>query len=328
MNSFGNLFRITLYGESHSKTMGVIIDGVRPGLFIDYDLIRTDLARRRPSKTYETTRIEQDEFEITSGIKDGYATGAPMHISISNSNFDSSIYEDIKHTPRPGTSDMVAYQKYHGFNDYRGSGMFSGRLTVLYVVAGSIAKMMSPFAVSSRIKSIGSETKIEVMEQILEVVKKQKDSIGGVIEIKATKLIPGLGEPFFGKLTSEIARMMFSIPAVKGVDFGIGFEGVHLMGSEFIDEITDTKGTTKTNNAGGINAGISNGNDIIVNCFIKPISSISKDLKTINLITNLEEVVHIEGKHDSTILNRIGVVLEAALHIVLLDQLCLAKIHG
>ena len=328
MNRYGNIFNISIYGESHSPKMGVIIDGIKQGVFIDLKIIENDLKRRRPEKSYETNRIESDNFSITSGIKDGYATGAPMHIEIINQNYDSSKYSDLADKPRPGTSDMVAYQKYHGFNDQKGSGHFSGRLTALIVIAGSIAKMMSSFIVASRIKSIGGETNKKLFDDILVSTKENNDSIGGVIELTATNLIPGLGEPFFGKLNSEIARILFAIPAIKGVDFGAGFGGEKLTGSRFNDEIINENGLTKTNNCGGINAGISNGNDIIVNCFVKPISSIRLPQRTINIKSNKIEQITISGNHDSSIISRIGIVLEAALHICLIDQYFLYCIHG
>ena len=308
--------------------MGIIIDGVRPGLKIDLDLITSDLQRRRPQKIYETARVEKDLFLITSGFKNGYATGAPLHIEIENKEYNSANYSELKDTPRPGTADMSAYQKYHGYNDANGAGHFSGRITALLVIAGSIAKMMSPFDVRSRIKSVGGETDERKFEQVFASAKEKKDSIGGVIEVTAANLIPGLGEPFFGKLTSEIASILLSVPAVKGIEFGVGFAGEKLLGSQFNDAIVDVKGMTKTNNCGGINGGISNGNDIVVNCFIKPISSIAIPQKTINLKTRKLETISVTGKHDTSILSRVGVVLEAALHICLLDQYLLYSVHG
>ena len=328
MNRYGYLFNISIYGESHAPKMGVIIDGVKPGLLINLETIENDLRRRRPAESYETSRVEEDKFEITSGIKDGYATGAPLHIEIYNKNMESTKYETFKDTPRPGTSDMVAHQKYNGFNDYRGAGQFSGRLTSLIVIAGSIAKQMSPFIVSSRIKSIGGENNSEKFEEILNKAKGANDSVGGVIELIASEVVPGLGAPMFSKLSAEIAHMMFSIPSIKGVDFGLGFGTSNYLGSQFNDEIIDMNGTTKTNNCGGINAGISNGNDIVVNCVVKPISSIGITQKTINLTTQKQEMITITGRHDSSIIRRIQVVLEAGLHIVLLDQYLLSNIHG
>ncbi|MDL2292480.1 chorismate synthase [Acholeplasma sp. OttesenSCG-928-E16] len=328
MNRYGKLFNISIYGESHQESMGIIIDGIIPGTFIDKKKIKEDLALRRPKEDFETKRIEEDEFVIKSGIKNDYATGAPLFVEIKNNKFSSESYDKYQNIPRPGTPDLVAKQKYYGFNDYRGSGHFSGRITALIVIAGSIAKMMLPFTFSNKIKQVGLEKNESNFDNILKETKNKKDSIGGIIELKVSNMISGLGSPFFEKLNSKIAEILFSIPAVKGVDFGIGFAGVSLFGSEYNDPIINLENKTKTNNSGGINGGISNGNDILINCFIKPISSIGIKQKTYNILKNKMDDLIIDGNHDSSIIKRVGIVLESALAICLMDQYLIYKAYA
>ncbi|MDO9628534.1 MAG: chorismate synthase [Acholeplasmataceae bacterium] len=327
MNSYGNLFKVTLYGESHQEAIGVVIDGIPAGIQIDLERITLDLKKRQPGAIGTTKRIEPDLFKITSGVFNGYSTGSPIHLTIENVNTQSKDYEHLIHQPRPGHADFVANIKYKGFQDYRGGGRFSGRLTAALVAAGAIAKMVIPFELSNELIQVGALTDLSKIDEYLENIAKQGDSVGGLIEIKATNMIVGLGEPFFNKLDAEIAKMMFSIPAVKGVEIGTGFKGLTMLGSQFNDEFIDEAGKTKTNNSGGVSGGISNGNDLIVKVMIKPTSSIQKSQETFSFETNQKEVLQIGGRHDVCIARRAGIVLENALAIVLADLYLISKAY-
>lgn len=320
MNTYGNKFKVTLYGESHGESIGCVIDGMKPGVKVDYDLIHQDLERRRPKDVGSTKRIESDTYKITSGVFNGYTTGAPIHVSILNQDIESKDYEIYREHPRPNHVDFVANIKYQGFNDYRGSGQFSGRLTAALVVAGSFAKMVLPFKISSRLIQVGTLKDMSKLDAYLKEIEAKKDSVGGIIEVKVEGLPIGLGEPFFGKLDSEIARMLFNIPSVKGVAFGDGFDGVHMLGSEYNDLIIDKDGKTKTNHSGGVVGGLSNGNDLIIKVFIKPTASIGLPQETYNLKTNKKESLQIKGRHDTCIARRIGVLLENAVGVVLINS--------
>ena len=327
MNSYGTLFKVTLYGESHQEAIGAIVDGVPAGIKIDDELITSDLMKRQPGAVGTTPRKEKDEFKILSGVFNGFSTGSPIHIMIENQNIQSKDYEHLKNQPRPGHADFVAGVKYNGFQDYRGGGRFSGRLTAALTAAGSIAKMIIPFQFESKLIQVGALKDMEWLDQYLSEVSKAGDSVGGIIEVKVSGIPVGLGEPFFNKLDSEIGKMMFSIPAVKGVEIGKGFAGIEMMGSKFNDEILDARGKTKTNHSGGVSGGISNGNDLIVKVFIKPTSSIQKEQETYNYTTNSVEKLEIGGRHDVCIARRAGIVLENALAIVLADLYLINKAY-
>jgi len=327
MNSYGNLFKVTLYGESHQEAIGSVIDGVPAGIKIDEEFIKSDLMKRQPGAVGTTPRKEKDEYRILSGVFNGYSTGSPIHIMIENLNVESKDYEHLKNQPRPGHADFVAGVKYHGYQDYRGGGRFSGRLTAALTAAGSIAKMIVPFQFENKLIQVGALKDMEWLDQYLEEVGKAGDSVGGIIELKVSKMMVGLGEPFFNKLDSEIGKMMFSIPAVKGVEIGKGFSGIDIMGSKFNDEILDASGKTKTNHSGGVSGGISNGNDLIIRVFIKPTSSIKKEQETYNYTTNSVEKLEIGGRHDVCIARRAGIVLENALAIVLADLYLINKAY-
>ena len=327
MNSYGTLFKVTLYGESHQEAIGAIVDGVPAGIKIDDELITSDLMKRQPGAVGTTPRKEKDEFKILSGVFNGYATGSPIHIMIENQNIQSKDYEHLKNQPRPGHADFVAGVKYNGFQDYRGGGRFSGRLTAALTAAGSIAKMIVPFQFENKLIQVGALKDMEWLDQYLSEVSKAGDSVGGIIEVKVSGIPVGLGEPFFNKLDSEIGKMMFSIPAVKGVEIGKGFAGIEMMGSKFNDEILDARGKTKTNHSGGVSGGISNGNDLIVKVFIKPTSSIQKEQETYNYTTNSVEKLEIGGRHDVCIARRAGIVVENALAIVIADLYLINKAY-
>jgi chorismate synthase len=327
MNSYGTLFKVTLYGESHQEAIGTIVDGVPAGIKIDDELITSDLMKRQPGAVGTTPRKEKDEFKILSGVFNGYATGSPIHIMIENQNIQSKDYEHLKNQPRPGHADFVAGVKYNGFQDYRGGGRFSGRLTAALTAAGSIAKMIIPFQFENKLIQVGALKDMEWLDQYLSEVSKAGDSVGGIIEVKVSGIPLGLGEPFFNKLDSEIGKMMFSIPAVKGVEIGKGFAGIEMMGSKFNDEILDARGKTKTNHSGGVSGGISNGNDLIVKVFIKPTSSIQKEQETYSYTTNSVEKLEIGGRHDVCIARRAGIIVENALAIVLADLYLINKAY-
>lgn len=319
MNSYGSRFRLTLFGESHQQQIGFVLDGVPPGTLIDSEVIRTDLSKRRPGKIGTTPRVEADHFEITSGVFNGRATGSPIHLVIGNHDTRSKDYEHLRRQPRPGHADFVAQAKYKGYQDYRGGGRFSGRLTAALVAAGSIAKMVVPYTFSHELVQIGTLKDLTKIDDYLKSIADMGDSVGGIIEVRATGVPVGLGEPFFQKLDGEIGRMFFSIPAVKGVEIGTGFSGIGMMGSQFNDTIVDQKGTTSTNHSGGISGGISNGNDIVARAFIKPTSSIGKDQTTYDFSKEETTNLKIGGRHDVAICRRAGIVLENALAIVLAD---------
>jgi chorismate synthase len=319
MNSYGTLFRITLYGESHQKAIGVVVDGVTPGTLIDIESIKTDLELRKPKALGTTPRKEDDEPIITSGVFNGYATGSPIHIMIENKNIKSKDYDHLKKQPRPGHADFVANQKYHGFQDHRGGGRFSGRLTAPLVAAGSIAKMMLPYTFEHEIVQIGTLKDMTQIDTYLEEVIREKDSVGGIIKVTIKNVDVGLGEPMFEKLDAELAKMMFSIPAVKGFEFGTGFDGVNLKGSVFNDVIIDEQGKTKTNHSGGVTGGISNGNDIVFKVFIKPTSSIAKEQQTFDFDDQEIKSLKVGGRHDVAIVRRAGIILENCAAIVLAD---------
>jgi len=327
MNSYGNLFKVTLYGESHQDAIGVVIDGLMPGVLIDHELITKDLKKRQPGAIGTTPRKEEDLFRITSGVFNGYSTGSPIHLMIENKNVQSKDYEHLKKQPRPGHADFVANIKYKGFHDYRGGGRFSGRLTAALVAAGSIAKMMLPFDFEHQLIQVGTLKDMTKLDEYLSEIAEKGDSVGGIIELRVKNVNVGLGEPFFQKLDAEIGKMMLSIPSVKAVSIGTGFEGIELLGSQFNDEIENESGKTKTNHSGGISGGLSNGNDLIVKVFVKPTSSIQKEQHTFNYDTHSIESLEIGGRHDVCIARRAGIVLENTLAIVLADLFLSAKAY-
>ncbi|MFW5864850.1 MAG: chorismate synthase [Candidatus Izemoplasmataceae bacterium] len=319
MNTFGTLFKVTLYGESHQEAIGIIIDGIPAGVKIDETKIKEDLLKRNPPLVGTTPRKEKDAFKITSGLFNGVTTASPLHVIIYNEDVLSKDYSHLKKHPRPGHSDFVANKKYFGFNDYRGGGRFSGRLTAPLVIAGAIAKMILPFKFSHELKQIGTLKNMDKLDAYLEDIKAQKDSVGGIITLKVKDLPVGLGEPHFDKLEALVSQMLFSIPAVKGVQFGTGFDGVTMLGSEFNDTIVNEEGKTLTNHSGGVSGGISNGNPLVVDVFVKPTSSIGKAQSSYSFSEEKIETLEVKGRHDVAIVRRAGIVLENALAIVLTD---------
>ncbi len=323
MNSFGRIFRIGIFGESHGKGVGISIDGCPAGIPLCESDFTTDLNRRKAGAKGTTPRIEADSPNILSGVFKGYTTGAPIVILFENNNTKSKDYSNLLSTPRPGHADFVAQQKYNGFNDYTGGGHFSGRLTLGLVVAGVIAKkIVKDININAELIEIGGSTN---QTAILEKAIAQHDSVGGVVECIASNMPIGLGEPFFDSVESVIAHLAFSIPAIKGIEFGAGFNAAKMYGSEHNDKFIDESGKTATNNAGGINGGITNGNNLIFRVAVKPTSSIGKKQNTFNFSNNKKEELQIKGRHDACIALRVPVVVEAITAIALADFMLIRK---
>lgn len=324
MNAFGNLFRVSIFGESHGPSAGIIIDGCPAGLLIHEDDFTEDLERRKGGLQKGTTpRKEDDKPIILSGIFNNKTTGAPISIIFENKNTRSGDYEKQRAIPRPGHADFVAHQKFSGYEDFRGGGHFSGRLTVCLVAAGVIAKkLLNDISVQATIIEIGGEKDIESgLQRAIEA----KDSVGGIIECIVKGVPAGLGEPFFDSVESLMAHAVFSIPAIKGIEFGTGFGAARMLGSEHNDAIIEASGITKTNHAGGIVGGITNGNDLVFRAVVKPTSSTPKEQESWNWETNQIESFSVKGRHDLCIALRVPPVLEAVTAIVLADLLLIEQ---
>ena len=325
MNSFGRFFRITIFGESHGPSVAIIIDGCPPGLPLTAEDFTIDIDRRKPGAKGTTPRKEEDTPEFLSGIFNDHTTGAPITISFKNGNTRSGDYEKQRAVPRPGHADLVAEQKFYGFQDYRGGGHFSGRLTVAIVAAGVVAKKIissnnsgKNVTINASILEIGGEKDIE---KGLQKAIDAKDSIGGIIECRVSNLPTGLGEPFFDSAESLLSHAVFSIPAVRGIEFGTGFAAARMFGSEHNDAIENVDGTTRTNHAGGIVGGLTNGNEMVFRIAVKPTSSTPKEQETLNFDTNTIEPFSVKGRHDLCIALRVPVILEAVTAIVITDLL-------
>jgi chorismate synthase len=317
MNSFGNIFRVSLFGESHGTAIGVIVDGCPSGLPVSQEDFLTDLKRRKSGSTGTTPRHEPDLPEILSGVFNGFTTGAPITLITRNSDKKSSDYDEFREVPRPGHADFVSGIKYGGFSDMRGSGHFSGRITWGLVAAGVIAKKIAGSTdISAKLISAGGSENIE------EAVNKAlalKDSIGGIIECRIKGVPRALGEPFFYSFESAVSHIVFSIPAIKGIEFGAGFAAAMMKGSEHNDSFIGGDGKTSTNNAGGINGGITNGNEIVFRVVVKPTSSTGVAQDTFNFRENRMTVLQVKGRHDTCIALRMPVIVEAASAIALAD---------
>lgn len=321
MNSFGRIFRLTIFGESHGPYIGINIDGVPAGIPLCEKDFEQDLKRRNPASAFLTERKETDIPKIISGIFNGKTTGAPLTIIFENKDVDSSFYYKIEDSPRPSHVDFVAKIKYKGFNDFRGSGMFSARLTVALVAAGVIAKkILKDIEIESKVIEVGGEKyPSKEAELILQKAKDEGDTLGGIVETKILNLPIGVGEPFFDGLESYLSHILFSIPSIKAISFGLGIEASKLAGSQYIDILENSNGKTRTNNSGGINGGISNGNDIIFSCFFRPPSSMKKVSETINLKTNEKTFISFEGRFDIAPVLRAPVIVESASAVALVD---------
>jgi Chorismate synthase len=323
MNTFGKLFKISIFGESHGTNVGIVLDGVPAGILLLQSDFKADLARRKSGAKGTTPRIEADEPHIVSGVFNDHTTGAPLTVLFDNTNTRSHDYSFLKETPRPGHADFVASQKFGGFEDYRGGGHFSGRLTLGIIVAGVIAKkIIMPVKIESKLIEAGGLPDIEIA---IDTAIKNGDSIGGIVETKATNMPIGLGEPFFDSVESVISHFVFAIPATKGIEFGSGFSAARMTGSQHNDKFITKTGKTGTNYAGGINGGISNGNDLVFRVAVKPTSSTHQKQHTMNMKTGQMVDLEIEGRHDTCIALRIPVVIEAATSIVIADLMLQAQ---
>jgi len=317
MNTFGRIFRVSIFGESHGPLVGITIDGCPPGISISIDDFIVDIERRKSGAKGTTPRVEEDIPKIVSGIFNDKTTGAPLTIIFENKNTQSKDYSKLRDWPRPGHADFVAFTKYKGFNDYRGGGHFSGRLTLAIVAAGVVAKkVINPIQVEAKLVEAFGMADID---KAIEKAVAMNDSIGGIISCKATQLPVGLGEPFFDSVESLISHAVFSIPAIKGIEFGSGFGAAKKTGSQNNDPIIDEMGRTSSNNAGGINGGITNGNELEFRVAVKPTSSTPKEQESFSMEKKRMEKLIIEGRHDLCIALRVPVVIEAATAIVLAD---------
>ena len=354
-NIFGKNITMTLFGESHGKYIGATLDGIAPGIKIDKGYIDSCLLKRRPRSKIETSRVEKDEYEFISGVFNSYTTGAPLTVLIKNEDFNSTSYEDTKNIARPSHVDYVSHIKYEGFNDYRGGGHFSGRLTTPIVVLGAVLKRAlesKNIFIGTHIKKCGeiidrdflsskdditlinsknipvlNDIENDIENEILKVAA-QGDSIGGILQTAITGLEVGLGEPYFSSLESELASAMFSLGGVKGIEFGLGFEFANRVGSSSNDEfvVKDDKIITKTNNNGGINGGISNGMDVIFNIAVKPTPSISKTQNTVDFVNKENVELNIKGRHDPAFIRRLSIVVECLTALVISDFIAIR--HG
>ncbi len=347
-NSFGKLFTITSFGESHGRCVGTVIDGCPAGLPISEEDIQREVDKRKPTSPIATTRAEEDKVEILSGVFDRRTTGAPICLLIWNKDIDSSEYERTRYLLRPGHADYTAFMKYGGFNDFRGGGRFSGRITATFVMAGAIAKKLlnqigvEVLAYTIEIGGSKAETKgldevrenvetnplkcadLEAAKEMLQAIEKAReegDSMGGIIEGTALNVPVGLGEPVFDTMEGDLAKALFAIPAVKGVEFGSGFSAAQKRGSENNDPFTIRNGkiVTVTNNAGGILGGISNGMPIVVRVTVKPTPSIAKTQETVNIERMEPDTIEVRGRHDACIVPRAVPAVEAMIAITLCD---------
>jgi len=351
-NSIGKEFVVTCFGESHGRCVGAVIDGCPAGLPLAEEDIQKELDKRLPpNREIVSARREKDTVEILSGTCDGFSTGAPICALVWNKQVVSGDYDSVKYKPRPGHADYPARIKYMGFNDYRGGGRFSGRITVAFVIAGAVAKKLldvfgvEVLAYTTAIGNVELQATLslgdvrentyansvrcpdpdvaEEMEETILRAKKEGDSVGGIVECVASNLPVGVGEPVFDSLDAEIAKMLFDVPAVKGVEFGLGFEAAKMRGSENNDPyvMCDDEIELLNNNAGGVLGGLSSGMPLVVRVAVKPTSSISKEQKTVDLSTMEETTIQVQGRHDPCIVPKAVPVVEASVAAVLVDQL-------
>lgn len=317
MNSFGTIFKVSLFGESHGNSVGVVIDNCPAGIPLTENDFTRDLTRRNPALKGTTERKEKDAPSVVSGLFNGFTTGSPLTIIFKNEDAISSDYEKFRQIPRPGHVDFAAGKKFNGFEDYRGGGHFSGRITVGLVAAGVVAKkILKKIIITASLNEVGGK---ENIEKAIDEAMLNNDSIGGIIECTIKNLPAGLGEPFFYSVESCLSHIVFSIPAIKGIEFGAGFKAADMIGSQHNDSIIDISGNTSTNHSGGIAGGLTNGNDMVFRVAVKPASGISKEQNTINLKTGKIEKLSVSGRHDACIALRMPVIIEAVSAIALTD---------
>lgn len=324
MNSFGRIFRISIFGESHGECVGITIDGCPAGLALSPEDMLPDLERRKGGQGKGTTPRKEDDYPlIKSGVFNGKTTGFPITILFENKNTRSEDYDKQRSIPRPGHADWVAHQKFGGNEDYRGGGHFSARLTAGIVAAGAIAKkLLKEIRISASVIEIAGE---KDLEKGLQKAIDAKDSVGGIVECRVTGMPVGLGEPYFDSLESALAHIVFAIPAVRGIEFGTGFAAAKMFGSEHNDAIENVEGKTRSNHAGGVVGGISNGNELVFRLAIKPTSSTPKEQNSLNWDTGQTEDFSIKGRHDLCVALRAPVIVEAVTAIVLADCMLLEQ---
>ena len=349
-NTFGQSVLTTVFGESHGQAIGVVIDGLAPGITVDNEFIEKQLSRRRPQKKTDTPRQEKDKYQIVSGVFEGKTTGTPICIIIPNEDTKSKDYSEMKSLARPSHADYTAYCKYHGFEDYRGGGHFSGRITAGLVAGGAIAiKALENLGIKvgthilkckdvfdrdfesyeSDIDSLYNKSFPvlsdceDEMTAVITNASENKDSAGGVLQTAIIGMPAGVGEPWFDSIESILSHALFSIGGIKGVEFGKGFELSSMLGSEANDSfaIENGKIVTKTNNNGGINGGITNGMPIIINCAVKPTPSIAKAQETVDFKAMENATLEIKGRHDPAIIRRVAVVIDSVIALALCDIL-------
>ena len=359
MDTFGRKFRVSIFGESHGDGIGVVLDGVQPGISLQKEDFTEDILRRKSGPKGTTPRIETDEPEILSGVFNGYTTGAPLAIIFRNQNTKSGDYKLFNDMPRPGHADYTASVKWLDFNDPRGGGHFSGRLTLPIVAAGVIAKKMCVCSIKARILEVGGVSREDALKtltpeeiggvdtellspsliwkEVLNKVILEKDSVGGVVECRVEDVPAGVGEPFFDSVESLVSHAIFAIPGVRGIEFGDGFHAARMKGSEHNDPFDCVGGDDacagwfkdpevchpSKNGAGGVNGGITNGNPIVFRVAFKPTSSIGKAQETFNFTTGKMETLEIPGRHDACFALRTPPVVEAMTAIVLADLMAL-----
>jgi chorismate synthase len=351
-NSIGKEFTVTSFGESHGKVVGVVVDGCPAGLPLFEGDFQEELDRRIPAEPkIVSARIEKDTAKLLSGVFNGFTTGAPIALTVENKETQSSDYDAIKDLPRPGHSDYSARVRYGGFNDYRGGGRFSGRITVALILAGTVAKKLlsrydiDVLAYTQAIGQVKADKKFspaeirknryaastrcpdlacaEKMEQAIVNARKEGESLGGVIECITLNMPSGIGEPLFDTLDGDLAKALFAVPAVKGVEFGAGFGAAELTGSQNNDAflLKGGKVVTATENAGGILGGLSSGMPIMIRIAIKPTPSITKEQRTVNLSSMEETAVTVKGRHDPCVVPKAVPAIEAAVAVTLADHL-------
>ncbi|MDL2323815.1 chorismate synthase [Ruminococcaceae bacterium OttesenSCG-928-A16] len=352
-NTFGTAFTVTLFGESHGPAVGAVLDGLAPGIAINPEFIAHEMDKRRAAGAISTARQEADEVEFLSGVYNGFTTGTPLCLTLRNANTHSKDYTRTGHLLRPGHADYTASQKYLGFEDPRGGGHFSGRLTAPIVAAGAICRQIlaahgitigshlaqcagindTPLPttepeltetltqLNTRQFAVINKAAGQEMQQAILAAKQDQDSVGGLLETAITGLPAGLGEPFFGSVESVLSALFFSIPAVKGVEFGLGFGFAPLRGSDANDPFVLQNGQikTQTNHNGGLNGGITNGMPVVLRAVLKPTPSIAKPQNTVNVATGTQQVLQLHGRHDPCVLHRARAVADAMAAIGLVD---------
>lgn len=353
-NSFGTSVTVTLFGESHGEAVGAVLDGIAPGIAVDEAFIARRLELRRPHGSISTARVEEDKFRILSGVFQGRTTGTPICVVIPNEKADSRDYSQMRALARPGHADYAAREKYHGFEDHRGGGHFSGRVTAALVALGAIAlsalegrgiRIGTHIARCGGVDDRGFSADLngdiealnsslfavldgeagERMRAAIAAAAEKGDSVGGVLETAVTGLPAGVGEPWFDSLEGVLAHILFSVPGIKGVQFGGGFDLADAFGSEYNDEFYMDEGRvrTKTNRNGGINGGISNGMPVLFRCAVKPTPSVFKPQATVDMLRGEDAVLQLKGRHDPAIIHRARAVVDSVTALALCDALAL-----